>query len=437
MSAPWTAAAPAHWRRGRVKDLVGTCRNGVWGDEPTGADDVAVVRAADFDRDGLRVSRDRLPLRTVDPRQVRVHLLRSGDLVLEKSGGGEGQPVGTAVTFDLDVPAVASNFNARLTPAPGCDPAYVKYVLAAFRWAGVTQRSIKQTTGLQNLDVGALFAEPWAVPPAAEQRAIVRDLEERLVRQGESYATLQELRLKLLERRAAVVYRAVTGADAAAYAPADVGWCPEVPAGWNTVKLTHVARLGSGHTPSRSRPDWWTDCRIPWITTGEVQQVRDDRREEITETRECISALGLANSSAALHPRGTVVLSRTASVGFSAVMGTDMATSQDFATWTCGPRVDPFYLLYCLRAMRPYLLGYLAQGSTHKTIYMPDIEALRIPLPPVEEQREIVGRIREQVGVIDELVDAADGQLRLLEERRRALITAAVTGQMDLMGEAA
>ena len=71
------------------------------------------------------------------------------------------------------------------------------------------------------------------------------------------------------------------------------------------------------------------------------------------ETRECISEIGLENSAAEIHPKGTVVLCRTAaSAGYSAVMGKDMATSQDFVTWTCGPELDPFYLLWCLRVMR-------------------------------------------------------------------------------------
>ena len=107
--------------------------------------------------------------------------------------------------------------------------------------------------------------------------------------------------------------------------------------------------------------------------------MRSDRIEVIKETRERVSELGVANSSAEIHPAGTVVLCRTASAGYSAIMGTNMATSQDFATWTCDPLLRPRFLLLCLRVMRQDLLGRLAMGSTHKTIYMPDIEALRIP----------------------------------------------------------
>lgn len=109
-----------------------------------------------------------------------------------------------------------------------------------------------------------------------------------------------------------------------------------------------------------------------------------------------------------------------------------MATSQDFVTWTCGPRLDPFYLLWCLRAMRSDLLGRLAMGSTHKTIYVPDLQMLRIPLPPLHEQQQIVGSIREANTAIDTAVDVIDRQLALLTERRQALITAAVTRQIDV-----
>jgi type I restriction enzyme S subunit len=82
--------------------------------------------------------------------------------------------------------------------------------------------------------------------------------------------------------------------------------------------------------------------------------------------------------------------------------------------------------------MRSDLIGRLAFGSTHKTIYVPDLQTLRIPLPPVEEQQQIVGQIRESNRQIDELADKIDKQLELLAERRQALVTAAVTGQIDV-----
>ncbi|MEV6307402.1 restriction endonuclease subunit S [Streptomyces sp. NPDC051840] len=188
---------------------------------------------------------------------------------------------------------------------------------------------------------------------------------------------------------------------------------------WPTVPIRLVARLGSGHTPSRSKPEYWTNCTEPWITLADVWQLRSGQTNVITETKEKVSKLGLANSSATLHPAQTVILSRTASVGFSAIMGHDMATSQDFATWTCGPRLDPRYLLHALRGMAPDLKR-VATGSTHKTIYMPDIEQLRVPLPPLEEQRRIADFLDSETARIDRLAELQRKMAVGLNEREAA-----------------
>ncbi|MEA2372020.1 MAG: type restriction enzyme subunit, partial [Solirubrobacteraceae bacterium] len=156
-------------------------------------------------------------------------------------------------------------------------------------------------------------------------------------------------------------------------------------------------------------------------------------REVLTHTRECISEIGLANSAAELRPPATVVLCRTAaSAGYSALMGAAMATSQDFATWTCGERLLPRFLLFCLRAMRSDLLGRLAMGSTHRTIYFPDIASIRIPLPPVGEQQRMLDLADAHLEPLGPLELAVSRQVALLRERRQALITAAVTGNLRL-----
>ena len=194
---------------------------------------------------------------------------------------------------------------------------------------------------------------------------------------------------------------------------------------WETVPIRYVARLGSGHTPSRQRPEYWEDCKVPWVTLADVGQLRDGTVNVISKTAELISPLGLANSSAVRHPAGTVILSRTASVGFSAILGADMATSQDFATWTCGAKLDNRYLLHALRAMVPDLRR-LAMGSTHKTIYMPDIAGLRIPLPPLDEQRQIADILDAETARIDELLRLRALQRDLLKERRALLLESKV-----------
>lgn len=160
------------WRRTRLKHLA-SLRAGTWGEEPGVADRaVYCVRAADFDRTRLRVSADRLPVRSVDPSTFRELALRHGDIVLEKSGGGSDQPVGGSALFDLGVDAVCSNFAARLRPIPSVEPRFLNYLMASMYFSGVTDALAKQTTGIANLDLGAYVATDCAVPDAHAQAAI-------------------------------------------------------------------------------------------------------------------------------------------------------------------------------------------------------------------------------------------------------------------------
>jgi type I restriction enzyme S subunit len=200
----------------------------------------------------------------------------------------------------------------------------------------------------------------------------------------------------------------------------------EAPRGWQRFQLRHIARLGSGHTPSRERPEYWQDARIPWITLGDVWQLRRERQKYIGETAERISELGVENSSAVVHPAGSVVLSRTASVGYPGIMARDMATSQDFAVWTCGPALNNEFLYYVLLGMRQEF-ERLMFGSTHKTIYMPDIEAIRIAVPDRDTQRAIVSCLDRETSRIDALIEKKTRFVEVLREKRQAVATEAVT----------
>ena len=208
-------------------------------------------------------------------------------------------------------------------------------------------------------------------------------------------------------------------------------WLGKVPAHWSVGKIQSFARRETGHTPSRQHPEYWENCIIPWFTLADVWQIRDNKLKYVHETKEMVSELGLANSAARLLPAGTVMLSRTASVGYSAIMGQDMATTQDFINWVCRPLLKPEFLLYVLRGMRPEF-DRLMMGSTHQTIYMPDVAKLMMTLPPLHEQANIVSFLDEATAKLDALRDAAERAITLLKERRSALIAAAVTGQIDV-----
>lgn len=216
------------------------------------------------------------------------------------------------------------------------------------------------------------------------------------------------------------------------YKETGVSWLGAIPKEWRVAPIRHYARLESGHTPSRQHPEYWIpeECTIPWITLADVWQLRSGTQDYVANTEEKISPVGLANSPARLLPANTVILSRTASVGFAGIMATAMATTQDFANWVCGPRLRPEYLLNVFRAMAPEFKR-LTMGSVHQTIYMPAIREMVTPVPPGEEQDRIVLFLRSRLPAIDALIAKKERLIELLQEKRQALITQAVTKGLD------
>lgn len=162
------------------------------------------------------------------------------------------------------------------------------------------------------------------------------------------------------------------------------------PACWKWSALTDLARLESGHTPSRKHPEYWGG-EIPWIGIGDAR-THDGQR--IDDTEERTNALGIENSSARILPTNTVCLSRTASVGYVVVMGRPMATSQDFVNWVCSKQLDHNFLKYLFIAEDEGLLRF-ASGAVHQTIYFPEAKAFHICHPPLIEQQRIVGVLDE------------------------------------------
>ena len=211
-----------------------------------------------------------------------------------------------------------------------------------------------------------------------------------------------------------------------------VEWIGKMPSHWQVPKLVHVARQESGHTPSRKVEAYWVpkECVIPWVSLADVWKLRDGSVVFINDTHEKISEIGMANSPARLLPKDTVILSRTASVGFPAILSAPMATTQDFAAWICGPTLLPKFLYYTLRAMKPQFRR-LMMGSTHQTIYMPDIRAFKIPLPSFREQVEICSQLDTEGERFRRLSRLVRQSIDGLREYRASLISASVTGQLD------
>lgn len=315
-----------------------------------------------------------------------------------------------------------------------CDRRYLHHLLRSEAYVrGYTGHLRGIRPNSLQMDRDTLMNWPILLPPLDEQVAIADYLDRETARIDTLIEEQQRLIDLLRERRQAVIESEVgSGPDAAVPTKTSgLSWVERVPEHWSVANIRRFASMKTGHTPSRSNPDYWVDCTIPWFTLADVWQLRDGKRTYLEETANQISEVGLANSAAELLPTGTVVLSRTASVGFTGVMPVPMATSQDFWNWIPGDALDGMYLMWVFRAMQREFRALMI-GSTHQTIYQPTAAAIRIPVPPLDEQQRIVAYLNEQTAKIDTLIAETERFIELARERRSALITAAVTGQIDL-----
>lgn len=207
----WLGNVPQHWEVRRLRASTPECVNGVWGDDPDGEHDLTCVRVADFDRPNLRVNLRRKTTRAIRFSDRGRRLLQPGDLLLEKSGGGERQPVGAVVLFDSDEPAVCSNFVARMAVAPGYHSGFLNYLHAALYALRMTVPSVKQTTGIQNLDGKSYLSEQVAFPDRDEQGAISSFLDGESRRLAQAISRLEREIELLREYRTRLVADVVTG----------------------------------------------------------------------------------------------------------------------------------------------------------------------------------------------------------------------------------
>ena len=212
----WLGDVPEHWEVRRVLSCLEGTRAGIWGDDPTPAneaDHVTCLRVADFDMSRLSIHGSKLTKRAVPASLRNPRLLAAGDILMEKSGGGETEPVGRVVLYDENVAphAICSNFIVRLRPNATTEPKFLLHVLAIMQ---VTRRNvpcIKQTTGIQNLDERAYLSLAIGVPPLVEQQAIIASLTNRL-RPIDKAASRARREIDLLrEYRTRLIADVVTG----------------------------------------------------------------------------------------------------------------------------------------------------------------------------------------------------------------------------------
>lgn len=179
---------------------------------------------------------------------------------------------------------------------------------------------------------------------------------------------------------------------------------------WPAVQITEVARVVGGATPKSAVADYW-DGEVNWVTPKDLSKLEG---KYIAETPRKITTQGLSSCAAELLPANSVLFSSRAPIGHVAINSEPMATNQGFKSFIPGPELDSSFLYWWLDANRD-MLQSMGTGATFKEVSKAVVQRIKIPFPPLEEQRRIAG-----------ILDQADALRRL---RTRALDKLNTLGQ--------
>lgn len=196
----------------------------------------------------------------------------------------------------------------------------------------------------------------------------------------------------------------------------------ELPKGWRYVKLSDLAEIQSGGTPSRSNSSYWNG-NIPWV------KISDIKGKYITETEEFITEEGMWNSSAKMFERGTIIFSIFATIGKVAILDIDATTNQALVGLKNNNQIDKTFLVYALTELSERISN-LGKGVAQKNINISILKEVKIPLPPLEEQKQIAEKLDKLFDQIESIKKSTERIPELLKNFRQQILTYAVTGKL-------
>jgi len=190
--------------------------------------------------------------------------------------------------------------------------------------------------------------------------------------------------------------------------------------------LRHVFAVTSGATPESGNPDYW-DGDILWATPEDISSLDG---YWLQDTRRKITQVGYESCGTTTAAPGSIVLTKRAPIGQLAVLAEAACSNQGCFLLTPRGEADTRFFYYWLYAKVDHLQA-LGRGSTFLELSTDDLKSLSVPFPSVSQQRAIADYLDRETARLDGLVAAKERVLGLLAERRRALITRAVTRGLD------
>jgi type I restriction enzyme S subunit len=210
------------------------------------------------------------------------------------------------------------------------------------------------------------------------------------------------------------------------YKDSGFGWVKQIPDHWEIWKLSHAfKRIGSGTTPSTDNIEYY-DGIIPWVTTSEL------RENMIKDTASKLTEEALKHhTTLSLYPIGTLLVAMYgATIGRLGILGVPACTNQACCAFADSDVLDNRFLFYSL-LMRKQDIIMMSSGGGQPNINQDKLRSFRIAAPKILEQHTIAAFLDRETAMIDALITKKERLIDLLQEKRAAVISHAVTRGLD------
>ena len=431
LNSRWFSSLPSHWLLYRVKNLITQNDSGAWGDDPTSENGTICLRVADMDF-ALGVFKtkniDSLTRRAYSQEQIDKLILKQGDILIEKSGGGEKTPVGRSVYFDKEYKALFANFMQRLRARTELvTPRYLAFLFHAMYRSGVTWYYVKQTTGIQNLDLNRMLAEEkFPLPPHDEQDQIVRYLDWQVSKINRLIAAKkQEIALfeeSKVNHIANVVLHGIRHHEHC-IETTEFG---SIPAHWQVIQNKRLFCERVEHTETGTETLLSVSKHYGVKPSAELTE--DEQFATIKPALSLIGYKAVCKNDLVMN----IMRARNGSYGISDYDG---IVSPAYCIYYTTKECNVKYLHYFLRTphVKSLFEAYSSGIAEHRRrLYPEDFLRLKSVLPPIEEQNEIVEHIELAIVKYDAGIANLRQQIACLQDMKTRLISDAVTGQVDV-----
>lgn len=404
---------------------------GTWGDDPDEETEATLVLRSTDQTESGQWSLKEPALRRLAPSERHRAQLLAGDLVMTKSSGS-AKHIGktTIVSPEIaDTGAAFSNFMQRFRLRSSNAPQYYWYVTQSRVFRNQILLASTTTTGLSNLTgrVVATFSVPQ---PSLKKQQQIADYLDHETAEIDAFIADQSKFIDLVEERESVLIETtITGRQAGVTPRKNSGsdWVGDIPNHWEMERISWLfSNVGSGTTPALDDINVFNGT-IPWVTSSEL------RETGVSVTNKLVSDEAVNKYSALrVHPAGSLMIAMYgATIGRLGWLEVPATVNQAICVFSNYRKGPPRYPFFALLAARRHLLT-LASGGGQPNINQDKLRSLRIPIPSEHEQIDIVRSLDISRRDAIQLVREAKTLIHLARERRAALITAAVTGQIDV-----